>query len=177
MKEQPDIAARLRACTQHNRPVLASDLKEAADAIDALRRDAESSRRAFGDSLLVGLVHRLVHRLCDALGRPPPPNAFDRDGLRGLVDEVAALRRERDDLIPGDLPEEDEDDAVRPRAMTTAERLDEADRRIALLESSVRLTEHRLCAAASTMDDAYAHNPTPASIAGRLRVALRSEDV
>jgi len=173
MKEQPDIVARLRAYTQHNRPVLASDLKEAADAIDALRRDAESSRRAFGDSLLVGLVHRL----CDALGRPPPPNAFDRDGLRGLVDEVAALRRERDGLIPGDLPEEDEDDAVRPRAMTTAERLDEADRRIALLESSVRLTEHRLRAAASTMDDAYAHNPTPASIAGRLRVALRSEDV
>ncbi len=89
MTDRPDIVARLRAYTRDNRPVLASDLKEAADEIERLRRDPALSR---SESLLGALVHDLA----DALGHTEPINRHDTADLHTIVGLVWSMRRERD---------------------------------------------------------------------------------
>lgn len=125
MKDQPNIVARLRAYTQHNRPVLASDLKEAADELVHLRKTLES----------------FVRGVQSAAGIEESPDDLSMEGLGRIVDRVGDLR-----------------DATRNETESTAvvatlptERFDEIERRLALLESSLRITRRRLVMAGEAM--------------------------
>ena len=85
MTEKPDIVARLRAYTRNNSPVLASDLKEAADEIASLR------------SLLTTEPASLIafaRRVSEQIG-----HAFDpHKNISSVWTAVGDVRRERDAL-------------------------------------------------------------------------------
>jgi len=173
MKDQPDIVARLRAYTQHDRPVLSSDLKEAADCIGQLRHElvaAITQRNNRAEALMDALDN--LDRFTDDSAMAAGARLNPGTGRREIVKAVSALRRDRDALLPQDLQVDDVTVATTghiPGALippTTTERLDEIDRRIAELESRVRLTERRLEVAALSLRSAV--TPTPGSIIGRL---------
>ena len=200
MTDRTDIVARLREYTRHNKPVLSTDLKEAADHIEDMRRKVEyllvverganESAQAQALSLArrvseqaghqfdphenishvwtaVGDVRRerdaLHRRLCDIADA----TAYRGVPLVGpdLVEHVRKVARDRDALLPKDIddnfasPFVNHDAApaiaaeghrpgfVPPPALSW----DDVDRRIAELESRVRLTQRRLELAAMTL--------------------------
>lgn len=175
MTDLHDIVTRLREYTRHNLPVLASDLKEAADEIANLRsllatepaslvsfarRVSEQAGHSFDENescsvvyAAVGEVRRerdaLHGRLCDIA------DATSYRGVPlagpGLVEHVRKVVRDRDALLPQDLlVDEPPSPAVAAEGhrpgfiIPPAPSWDEVDRRIAELESRVRLTERRL---------------------------------
>lgn len=144
MTAQPDIVARLREYTRHNKPVLASDLKEAADDLEHLRKTFESFVR--GVSLAAGLE--------------PSEDDVSMEGLGRITHRVMSIRDGRDHARAEWTRLDAESRATeghRPGALVppaTTERFDEIDRRLALLESRVRLTERRLAVTAAVMDEA-----------------------
>lgn len=183
MSDQQDIVARLRAYTQNDRPVLSSDLKNAADYIEQLRHELDTAlehrnaARADADDVRKDRRH-LATAVAEALDlKTVDLNVFvsDRDIA---VAAIKRLRAERDCLrakTAGVAAEGHRPGTFIPP--TTTERFDEIERRIALLESSMRITMHRFDSAAAEMDKVHSHNPVSTSVAGRLRKALRSDDV
>ncbi len=177
MSDPQDIVARLRAYTQHDRPVLSSDLKNAADYVEQLRRE-----------LIAANAHRDIHRDDLAAARRRADRAAEENAhlnntlelfVQGIQSAagIGDLRCERDaartncktsleSLVAA------EDHRQETPIPTTVERFDEIERRMAELESRVRKTERRLANVATTMSDAYDHNPTAKSIAARLNDAL-----
>lgn len=139
MTEKPDIVARLRAYTRHDRPVLSSDLKEAADYIEQLKTE-----------LTTAIDQRNAAR-CRTHG----------GGVGTLVDppaSVASPHRPGESQPAGGL----------------AERLNDLDRRLAELESSVRLTNHRLDMAAGIIDRGRRERTVPDVLLSRLGEALEA---
>lgn len=139
MKDKPDIVARLRAYTQHNRPVLASDLKEAADELQTRQHLVDQFAR---------LLRHLFEGVHEAVGSTTVPPINTQTAVE-LVGMVRALRHDRDALTPADMPEAVE---VPPAVTPRTERLDEFERRLALLESSVRTTMRRFSLAADAIN-------------------------
>lgn len=214
MTDRLDIVARLREYTRHNKPVLASDLKEAADHIEELRRKVDyllAVERGAGDSAQAQVIS-LARRVSEQAGHAFDPHEDiarvwlavgevrrERDALHGLlcdivdatsfrgvplagpdlVEHVRRVVRDRDALLPQDLPDEG-----RPPVMTEPGRLrdmphrvafDEVDRRMAALESRVRRTEQRLQLVVKIIDDGR-HVPTsPSVILSRIGDALEAK--
>lgn len=163
MTDRPDIVVRLREYTRHNKPVLASDLKEAADELEHLRKTFESFVR--GISLAAGLepshddvsmegLGRITHRVMDIRD--------GRDHARAEWTRLDADARAAGGHRPGFVPP------------TTDQRFDDIDRRLALVESSVRRNTHRLDAAR----DALSGHAMPHTykLASDLFNALESDD-
>jgi hypothetical protein len=97
-------------------------------------------------------------------------HTFDpHQDLARVVDAIRKVARDRDALLPQDLPDTPQfvAEGHRPGFIhPTAPTWDEVDRRIAELESRVRLTERRLEVAALSLHSAL--DPTPKSICSRL---------
>src|SRR5688572_6481525 len=99
MKDQPDIVARLRAYTRHDRPVLSSDLKEAADYIEQLRHElvvaiAKRNNRAEALTEALDNLVRFTDDIAMAAGVRLNPAVSRRE----IVKAVSELRRDRDAL-------------------------------------------------------------------------------
>jgi hypothetical protein len=199
MTDKTDIVARLRAYTRHDRPVLSSDLKEAADELEKLRRDLTAGRGYDGgdfvpfnlnNAVRVRLTEKGQAKLAQAGVSATRDGGWYRMQMHALMEAFGPIKWAMHDYISMQCEVEAErlqepeqsDAAARPGephpASGLAKRMNDLDARIARLESSVRLTERRLMLAAASLYDSVRKDPTPRSVANRIHDALvaTSED-
>ena len=163
MTDRPDIVTRLREYTRHNKPVLASDLKEAADEIEHLRKTFDSFVR--GISLAAGLEPSHDDVSMEGLGRITLRVTDIRDGLdharaewTRLAAETSAAEGHRPGFVPPPAPS-----------------WDDVDWRIAELESRMRRTEQRLQMAANVIDGGRHVQTDPGVLLSRIGEALEAK--